>query len=96
MWMHKQVTLAGATPLSAISLPCQEAFIQMDDGGTNPGYVGGSDVTTAIYGARILYSATAPIGMHLGPYPTVDGINLADLYVVGTDGDEVNVLYNTQ
>lgn len=87
-----QVTIASPrTQFSATTVNVSEVIIQADDGNSNPAFIGDVTVTTA-NGIRLHNSATVPEEMTIGPQ-AAGSINLADLYVAGTNDEKVNVLY---
>lgn len=93
-----QVTIAaaGSQPTRAIAThtPVCHAVIEADDGNSNPAFIGPTGVTSAT-GIRLHNSATVPGRMELGPFSAVGPFNLDELYVAGTEGEKVNILYVT-
>ena len=89
-----QVTIgSAATAVSATALNVSAVILQGDDGNSNPAFVGDSTVA-ATNGIRLHNSATVPEKLTLGPH-AANNINLADLYIAGTQNEKVNVLYTT-
>ena len=87
-----QVTIGtSATQVSSDHIPCAYAIIQADDGNSNPAFFGASGVTSAT-GIRLHNSATVPERDRIGPFNT-NLFDLSELYVAGTDGEKVNILY---
>lgn len=88
---HVQITIgAAATPLASARLLALHAIIEADDGNSNAAFVGESDVATTT-GVRINNSATTPGRLEIGP--VVIPFDLANIYVVGTQNEKVNVIY---
>ena len=92
---YKQLSVTIAVdatpqPLSLTSIACSEYALQVPFGG-NPIHIGGPDVTTST-------------GIELDP-PSAGGItpdtandyidNLSKVWIIGTSGTVVNVLYRT-
>ena len=89
-----QVTIgSAATAVSATTINVSQVTLEGDDGNSNPAFVGGSGVTSAT-GIRLHNSATVPGRIQLGPH-AANNINLADLYIAGTQNEKVNVFYTT-
>lgn len=89
-----QVTIGSSrTQVSATTINVSQVTLEGDDGNSNPAFVG--DVTVAsTNGIRLHNSATVPGRIQLGPH-AANNINLADIYIAGTQNEKVNVLYTT-
>jgi hypothetical protein len=92
-----------AQPLTTENIPCAQVYIQPLIAYGQNGHSGNS---TAIY----LGDKTVAVGFGIALVPQMvpfeppyyhqktkggDGLNLSDLYIAGTKGDGVNVLYET-
>lgn len=103
---HYQLTLTGVAQQLSSALPgtedesienvgIREVHLQADDGNSNPIFIGGDEnVTTAAYGERI----NAPTGgvpdaaVNFGPYADAGPIKLSGIWVIGTNGEILNLL----
>lgn len=85
MGVRHAVVVVGTTPVALNAVEqtgdaSQSLMISVDSGTI---FVGGSNVTTTVYGFKV--TSTAPLAVDLGAYDT--------LYAVATSNVNVNVLY---
>ena len=93
-----EVTIAAVasqpTQVSTTALSACVAILQGDDGNSNPTFVGDSGMATdGSEGIRLHNSATVAEKLTIGPFSGGDPISLQDLYIVGTEGEIVNIFY---
>lgn len=89
------VTLtATAAAVASDSLLCRQVFLQPDVANVGPCYFGGSNVTSST-GLRL--EGADSDGLPSAPFPFVMSVDkpfdLAALYVLGTVGEKLRILY---
>ena len=86
----------GVQPTQVITAvtPFRQAIIESDDGNSNAAFVGDSGMATdGSEGIRLTNSATVPGRVLLGPFSGDAPAGLQEVYIVGTEGEIVNILY---
>lgn len=86
------VTLAGATAQAiGTGLACSDLLLVADTANSNPIYIGASDVTTA---NGMLIPEDNPIKIsQIVSHGNFEDFNLASIFVIGTTGEKLRVLY---
>lgn len=82
------------TRVIAATTPIRQVYFESDDGNSNALWIGDSGLATdGSEGIRLTNSATVPGRLEFGPFSGDAPAGLQEFYVVGTEGEVVNVLY---
>lgn len=108
MLRHRTGTLSGAAqnllnllypaaPVVANDYACTWLALQADTSDAQPIFIGDENLTTVDYGVRIPPPTAGPPAdatpVQIGPFATEAPVKLSSVFVIGTAGEKLHVLF---